>query len=65
MERVEQEEDSADADHGAQDERVPSLPQVDSLDEIVDGWETVLESAELSLTTKELRHFYIHLPSRA
>lgn len=25
----------------AEDERVPSLPQVDSLDEIVDGWETV------------------------
>lgn len=41
MKSVEQEEDGADADHCAEDERVPSLPQVDSLDEIVDGWETV------------------------
>lgn len=38
---IEQEENGADADHCAKDERVPSLPQVDSLDEIVDGWETV------------------------
>lgn len=38
---IEEEENGADADHCAQDERVPSLPQVDSLDEIIDGWETV------------------------
>lgn len=38
---IEQEENGADADHCAEDEGVPSLPQVDSLDEIVDGWETV------------------------
>ena len=47
MESVEQEEDGADADHRAEDERVSSLPQVDSLDEIVDGRETVLQSREL------------------
>lgn len=41
VERIEQEENGADADHCAEDEGVPSLPQVDSLDEIVDGWETV------------------------
>lgn len=41
VKRIEQEENGADADHRAEDEGVPSLPQVDSLDEIVDGWETV------------------------
>lgn len=44
---IEQEENGADTDHCAQDERVPPLPQVDSLDEIIDGWETVLESQRL------------------
>lgn len=38
---VEQEENGADANHCAEDERVPSLSQVDPLDEIVDGRETV------------------------
>lgn len=52
MKSVEQEENGADADHRAEDERVPSLPQVDSLDEVVDGWETVWESRKLRKTTK-------------
>ena len=52
MESVEQEEDGADADHRAEDERVSSLPQVDSLDEIVDGRETVLQSRELKKNKK-------------
>ena len=52
MKSVEQQENGADADHCAEDERVPSLPQVDSLDEIVDGWETVLENRELKKITK-------------
>lgn len=43
MQSVEQQENGADADHGAQDERVPSFPQVDPLDEIVDGGEPVSE----------------------
>lgn len=41
MKSIEQEENGADADDCAKDERVSSLPQVDSLDEIVDSWETV------------------------
>lgn len=43
VQSVEQQQDGADADHRAQDERVPSFPQVDSLDEIVDGGEPVSE----------------------
>lgn len=46
---IEQEEDGADADHCAEDERVPSLPQVDSLDEIVDGWETIGQRVDPAL----------------
>lgn len=38
---VEEEEDGADTDHCAEDEGVPSLPQVDSLDQTVDGGETI------------------------
>lgn len=41
VQSVEQQENGADADHRAQDERVPSFPQVDSLDEVVDGGEPV------------------------
>lgn len=41
MKSIKQEQDGADADHCAQDERVSPLPQVDSLDEIVDGRETI------------------------
>lgn len=41
VQSVEQQQDGADADHGAEDEGVPSLTQVDSLDEIVDGGEPV------------------------
>lgn len=41
MESIEEEEDGADPDHSAEDERVPSLSQVDSLDQVVDGWKTI------------------------
>lgn len=41
MERIEEEENGADPNHSAEDQRVPSLSQVDSLDQIVDGWETI------------------------
>lgn len=51
MEGVEQEEDGADADHCAEDQGVPPLPQVYSLDEIVDGWETVEEGQKLRKIT--------------
>lgn len=44
MKSIEQEENGADADHCTEDERVPSLSQVDSLDEVVDSWEAVWES---------------------
>lgn len=44
MESIEQEENGADADHSAEDEGVPSLSQIDSLDETVDSWETIWES---------------------
>lgn len=44
VESIEQEENGADADHSAKDKGVPSLSKVDSLDEIVDGWETIWES---------------------
>lgn len=49
MKSVEQEENGTDADHCAEDERVSSLPQVDSLDEIVDGWETVGQRVDPAL----------------
>lgn len=38
---IEEEENCADADYCAQDERIPSLPQVDPLDEIINRRETV------------------------
>lgn len=41
---IEQEEDGAEANHGAEDEGVPPLPQVDSLDQIVDGRESICGS---------------------
>lgn len=41
MEGIEQEENGANANHRAKDQRVPSLSQVDSLNEVVDSWETV------------------------
>ena len=41
MKSIEEEKNGADTDHRAKDERVPSLPQVDSLDEIVNSGETV------------------------
>lgn len=43
VQSVEQQQDGAEADHRAQDERIPSFPQVDSLDEVVDGGEPVSE----------------------
>lgn len=44
MKRIEEEENGADADYCAKDERVPSLTQVEPLDEAVDGWESVWRS---------------------
>lgn len=41
VQRVEQEEDHADASHPAQNERVPPLAQIDFLDEVVDGGEAI------------------------
>lgn len=49
MKSIEQEENGADADDCAKDERVSSLPQVDSLDEIVDSWETVGQRVDPAL----------------
>lgn len=44
VEGIEQEENGANANHRAKDQRVPSLSQVDSLNEVVDSWETVWKS---------------------
>lgn len=41
VEGIKQEQNGADAYHRAKDQGVPSLPQIDSLDEIVDSWETI------------------------
>lgn len=41
VESVEQQEDGADANHRAQNYRVPPLAQIDFLDEAIDGGETV------------------------
>lgn len=49
MKGIEQEENGANANHRAKDQRVPSLSQVDSLDEVVDSWETVGQSIDLAL----------------
>lgn len=47
VQSVEKQENGADANDRAEDERVPSFTQVDSLDEIVDGGEPVSESQGL------------------
>lgn len=44
MKSIEQQQNGADSDHSAEDERVPSLPEVDPLDHIVDSWEAVYKS---------------------
>lgn len=49
MKGVEQQKNGADADDGAEDERVPSLPQVDSLDQIVDGRKTIGQCVDPAL----------------
>lgn len=46
MEGVEEQQDGADADHAAQDERIAALAQVDPLDQAVHGWKTVWEGSE-------------------
>lgn len=41
VQSVEQEEDDADTNHPTQNKRVPPLAQIDFLDEVVDGGETI------------------------
>lgn len=41
VQSVEQEKDDADANHPTQNKRVPPLAQIDFLDEVVDGGETI------------------------
>ena len=60
VESVQQQEDGAHADHGAENERVPSLPQVDSLDQVVNGWETVWESEMLRAHCKCFSYVFFH-----
>ena len=38
---VEEQEEGADTNNATKYYWVPPLPQVDSLDEVVDGWETI------------------------
>lgn len=49
MEGVEEQQDGADADDAAQDEGIPSLPEVDPLDQAVHGWKTVCQGIHLAL----------------
>lgn len=60
MQSVEQQEDGAEADHRAQDEGVPSFPQVDSLDKIVDGGEPVSERPVLGNRFHHQTHAHPH-----
>lgn len=53
MESVEQQEDGADTDHSAQNQRVPPLSQIYFLDEAVDSWETVGQSGDFGLNGLE------------
>lgn len=46
MESVEEQQDGADADDAAQNEGIPSLPEVDPLDQAVHCWKTVWEGSE-------------------
>lgn len=47
VESVEQQQNGAEADDRAEDQRVPPLPQVDPLDQIVDGGEAIWEGRRL------------------
>lgn len=49
MEGVEEQQDGADADDAAQDEGIPSLPEVDPLDQAVHCWKTVCQGIHLAL----------------
>lgn len=46
MEGVEEQQDGADANDAAQNEGIPSLPEVDPLDQAVHCWKTVSEGSE-------------------